>query len=46
MKKKLNKKKFPGQKKGFICLLIKRSQEEESVQLQFNLFDEEDESSI
>jgi hypothetical protein len=32
---------FPGQKKGLIRVLIKGDQMEESVQLQFDLFEEE-----
>lgn len=46
MKWRLNKDSFPGQKKGLIRVLIKRGQQEESVQLEFNLFGEEDESII
>lgn len=45
MKKKLSKQPFPGHKSGSIRVLVKRGQREESVQLELNLFNDEDKSS-
>jgi hypothetical protein len=44
MEQKQDKPLFPGQKKGLIRIFIKNGQQEESVQLRFNLFDDEPES--
>jgi len=41
MEQQQDKKPFPGQETGIIRVLIKRSEHEESVQLSFDLFDEE-----
>jgi len=41
MEQKQDKELFPGQKKGLIRVFIKRSEQEESSQLSFYLFDDE-----
>lgn len=44
MEQKLGKPLFPGQEKGWIRILIKSGQQEDSVQLRFELFDDDPKS--